>query len=102
MVAWDVTQREGSAIAADAVSIACLREETSEGRKQSLILHDDNSSSVRWATLEVRLEELGVHRSVSGPRVSTDNPNSGSLLGTVKYRPNSPRWLLSNKEEGCY
>jgi len=33
---------------------------------------------LRAATLESRLEELGVLRSFSRPRVSNDNPYSGS------------------------
>ena len=42
---------------------------------------------MRGATLEVRLEELGVFRSFSRPRVSNDNPYSETLFRTVKYRP---------------
>ena len=34
---------------------------------------------MRGATLEVRLEELGVLRSFSRPRVSNDNPYSAPL-----------------------
>jgi transposase InsO family protein len=46
---------------------------------------------MRAATLESRLEELGVLRSFSRPRVSNDNPYSESLFPTVKYRPDYPR-----------
>ena len=53
------------------------------------------------ATLEVRLEELGVLRSFSRPRVSNDNPYSESLFRTVKYRPNYPNRPFSSKEEAC-
>ena len=56
---------------------------------------------MRAATLEVRLEELGVLRSFSRPRVSNDNPYSESLFCTVKYRPNYPNRLFSSKEEAC-
>jgi transposase InsO family protein len=42
---------------------------------------------MRAATLESRLEELGVLRFFSRPRVSNDNPYSESLFMTVKYRP---------------
>ena len=52
-------------------------------------------------TLEVRLEELGVLRSFSRPRVSNDNPYSESLFRTVKYRPNYPNRPFSSKEEAC-
>jgi transposase InsO family protein len=46
---------------------------------------------MRAATLEARLEELGVLRSFSRPRVSNDNPYSESLFRTAKYRPDYPR-----------
>ena len=101
VVAWDVAEREDAAIAADLVSRACLRERISKGRKQRLILHADNGSSMRGATLEVRLEELGVLRSFSRPRVSNDNPYSESLFHTVKYRPNYPSRPFGNKEQAC-
>ena len=39
------------------------------------------------ATLESRLEEMGVLRSFSRPRVSYDNHYSESLFLTLKYRP---------------
>jgi transposase InsO family protein len=82
IVAWDVAEREDSQIAADLVSRACLRERVSKGRRQPLILHADNGNATRAATLESRLEELGVLRSFSRPRVSNDNPFSESLFRT--------------------
>ncbi len=42
---------------------------------------------LRSATLESRLEDLGVLRSFSRPRVSNDNPCSESLFRTARYRP---------------
>ena len=71
---WDVDEREDPAIAADLVSRACLRERISKGRKQPLILHADNGNAMRVATLESRLEELGVLSSFSQSRVSNDIP----------------------------
>ena len=56
---------------------------------------------MRAATLESRLEELGVLRSFSRPRVSNDNPYSESLFRTVKYRPDYPRRLFRSVEEAC-
>ena len=74
VVAWDVAEREDPAIAADLVSRACLRERISKGRRQPLVLHADNGNEMRDATLESRLEELGVLRSFSRYRVSNDKP----------------------------
>ena len=45
MAAWDVAEREDSAIAADLVSWACLRERISKSRQQPLILHADNGNA---------------------------------------------------------
>jgi transposase InsO family protein len=101
VVAWDVAEREDPAIAADLVSRACLRERISKGRRQPLILHADNGNAKRAATLESRLEELGVLRSFSRPRVSNDNPYSESLFRTAKYRPDYPRRPFASVQEAC-
>ena len=101
VVAWDVAEREDPAIAADLVSRACLRERISKGRRQPLVLHADNGNAIRAATLESRLEELGVLRSFSRPRVSNDNPYSESLFRTAKYRPDYPSRPFTSKEAAC-
>ena len=101
VVAWDVAEREDAAIAADLVSRACIRERISKGRKKPLVLHADNGNAMRAATLEARLEELGVLRSFSRPRVSNDNPYSESLFRTAKYRPDYPRRPFTSAEEAC-
>jgi hypothetical protein len=56
---------------------------------------------LRGATLESRLEEMGVLRSFSRPRVSNDNPYSESLFRTVKYRPDYPSRPFGSKDEAC-
>jgi hypothetical protein len=99
VVTWGVTEREDAAIAADLVSRACLRERVSKGRRQPLFLHADNGNAMRAAMLKSRLEELGVLRSFSRPRVSNDNPYSESLFRTTKYRPDYPRRPFASWEE---
>jgi len=79
-----VAEREEAQIATGLVSRACLRERISKGRPKPLILHAYNGNATRAATLESRLEELGVLRSFSRPRVSNDNPYSESLFHTLK------------------
>ena len=101
VVAWDGADREEAQIAADLVGRACLRERISKGRPQPLILHADNGNAMRAATLESRLEELGVLRSFSRPRVSNDNPYSESLFHTLKYRPDYPRRPFQSVAEAC-
>ena len=56
---------------------------------------------LRGATLEARLEEMGVLRSFSRPKVSNDNPYSESLFRTVKYRPDYPSRPFASKDEAC-
>jgi len=107
VVAWDIAEREDAKIAADLVSRACLRERISRHRgfgtqqRPPLILHADNGNAMRAATLESRLEELGVLRSFSRPRVSNDNPYSESLFRTMKFRPDYPSRPFSSKDEAC-
>jgi transposase InsO family protein len=101
VMTWEVADQEDSQIAADLMSRACLRERISKGRPQPLVLHADNGNAMRAATLESRLEELGVLRSFSRPRVSNDNPFSESLFRTVKYRPEYPRRPFQSVEEAC-
>ena len=98
VVTWDVAEREDPAIAEDLVSRACLRERINKGRRQPLILHADNGNAMRAATLESRLEELGVLRSFSRPRGSNDNPYSESLFRTAKYRPDYPSRPFTSQE----
>jgi transposase InsO family protein len=109
VVAWDVADAESAEIAADLVQRACLKERYRRPRgfganqppQQPLILHADNGNAMRAATLESRLEELGVLRSFSRPRVSNDNPFSESLFRTVKYRPDYPSRPFASKDEAC-
>jgi transposase InsO family protein len=108
VVAWDVAEVESAEIAADLVKRACLKERYrrpssfgSHQYHQPLILHADNGNAMRGATLESRLEEMGVLRSFSSPRVSSDNPYSESLFRTVKYRPDYPNRPFASKDEAC-
>lgn len=101
IVAWDIAEREDAQVAADLISRACIRERISKRRQRRLVLHADNGAAMRAATLEVRLEELGVLRSFSRPRVSNDNPYSEALFRTAKYRPDYPSRPFAGKEEAC-
>mgnify|MGYP006274708633 FL=1 len=101
IVAWDVHDREDAELAAALISRACLRERISKRRQRQLILHADNGGAMRSATLETRLEELGVLRSFSRPRVSNDNPFSEALFRTAKYRPDYPSRPFASQEEAC-
>jgi transposase InsO family protein len=90
-----VEECEDPAITAEMVIRPCLRERVSKVGQQPLSLHADK----RVAKLESRLEELGVIRTFSRPRVSIDNPYSESLCRTVKYRPGYPQKPYSSKRQ---
>ncbi len=55
LVDLDVDELEDPAIAAVLVSLTCLRERISKGRKQPLILHADNGNAMRAATVDAAL-----------------------------------------------
>ena len=63
-----------------------------------LVLHQDNGSPMKGATLLSTLETLGVIASFSRPRVSDDNPYSEALFRTLKYRPEYPDHPFSSIE----
>ena len=73
---------------------------------QPLVLHSDNGSPMKGATLLETLYSLGITPSRSRPRVSNDNPYAESIFRTCKYRPSYPtggftelgearRWVLT-------
>jgi putative transposase len=99
VVAWDVAVREDPDIAADLVSGACILERITKGRRQPLIVHADNGNTMRVSTLQARLEELGMLRSFTRPRVSNDNPYSESMFRTIKYRSDYPSRPFSSKAQ---
>jgi putative transposase len=64
-----------------------------------LVVHADNGSPMKGATLKATMERLGVIPSFSRPRVSDDNPFSEALFRTLKYRPHYPRHPFQSIDE---
>jgi putative transposase len=87
IVGWQVYEQESSALAADLMIDICRRERV---QRDQVILHSDNGSPMKGATMLATLQELGVMPSFSRPSVSNDNPYSESLFRTLKYRPEYP------------
>ena len=84
IVGWEVYESETAEHAAALVRRAVL----AEGCITSpLVLHADNGSPMKGATMTATLEALGILASFSRPRVSNDNPFSEALFRTCKYRP---------------
>lgn len=87
IVAWQIYAEESSANASEVMKDLCRREQIAPGQ---LLLHSDNGSSMKGATMLATLQALGVMASLSRPAVSNDNPYSESLFKTLKYRPAYP------------
>lgn len=88
IVGWEIHHSESSAHAATLISKACLRHRV---RRDQLVLHSDNGSPMKGATMLATLQKLGVVPSFSRPSVSDDNPYSEALFRTLKYTPAYPR-----------
>lgn len=87
IVGWEVWETETSENASELIK-RIYREEKIYVKREPLILHSDNGSPMKGATMLETLYSLGVIPSRSRPRVSNDNPYSESLFKTLKYRPN--------------
>jgi len=86
IVGWEVWDEES----AENASILIQRASLAQGRfsTEPLVLHSDNGSPMKGATMLATLYQLGITPSNSRPRVSNDNPYAESLFKTLKYRPN--------------
>lgn len=96
IVGHEVHVAESAELAALMMRRASLAEGLA-GRK--VVLHSDNGSAMKGATMLATLEKLGVVPSFSRPRVSNDNPFAESLFRTCKYRPNYPRNPFESVEQ---
>lgn len=88
VVAWQVHERECAQYAAELVAEACALEGVT---RDQVVLHSDNGSPMKGATMLAMLQALGVIPSFSRPSVSDDNPFSEALFRTLKYCPAYPR-----------
>lgn len=90
IVGWKVHNEESSTFAAQLAAKAYRVEGVSE-QTCRLVLHSDNGSPMKGATMLATMHRLGIVPSFSRPRVSNDNPYSESLFRTLKYRPMYPK-----------
>ena len=93
VVGWQIYETESSELASEVLRDICAREHIAPNQ---VILHSDNGSPMKGATMLATLQALGVMPSFSRPAVSNDNPYSESLFKTLKYRPNYPRRPFEN------
>ena len=99
VVGWQVYETESSDLASEVMRDLCKRENTGWPRAiapDQVVLHSDNGSPMKGATMLATLQALGVMPSFSRPAVSNDNPFSESLFRTMKYRPTYPARPFEN------
>ncbi len=82
--------------AANLIQQTCIDEGV---QRDQIVLHSDNGSPMKGATMLVMLEKLGVVPSFSRPSISDDNPFSEALFKTIKYHPSFP---LTDKFETIF
>jgi putative transposase len=93
VVGWQIYEDESSELAAEVMRDICVREAI---KPAQVILHSDNGSPMKGASMLATLQALGVMPSFSRPAVSNDNPYSESLFKTLKYRPDYPERAFSS------
>lgn len=93
IIGWQVYEMESSELASEVMRDICARENIVPNQ---VVLHSDNGSPMKGATMLATLQALGVMPSFSRPAVSNDNPYSESLFKTMKYRPAYPRSSFDN------
>lgn len=88
IIAWDIWMEESAENASNLVRRGVISEKRTV--RKPLVLHSDNGSPMRGASLLETLYSLGITPSRSRPRVSNDNPYAESIFRTCKYRPSYP------------
>ena len=87
IVGWAVHPEETSRAAAALFVATCAAEQIAA---RGIVLHADNGSPMKGATMLCTLQRLGVLPSFSRPGVSNDNAFSEALFRTLKYAPAYP------------
>ena len=93
IVGWQVYETESSELAGEVMRDICEREHIAPDQ---VVLHSDNGSPMKGATMLATLQALGVMPSFSRAAVSNDNPYSESLFKTLKYRSDYPSRAFEN------
>lgn len=96
IVGWEVFETEDSDHASSLLRKTYMREGING---DDLLLHSDNGSPMKGATMLATLQKLGVAPSFSRPGVSNDNPYSEALFKTLKYQPLYPQRPFASVED---
>lgn len=97
IVGWEVYENESSEQAADILRKTRLAEVLPVHHE--VVLHSDNGSPMKGATMLATMQKLGVTPSFSRPSVSNDNPYSEALFKTLKYAPAYPSKPFENLDQ---
>jgi putative transposase len=87
IVGWTIHDAESEKHARRLIREACRRHGVD---RDQLVIHADRGSPMIAGTVAELLNELGVGKSHSRPRISNDNPFIESHFKTLKYRPDYP------------
>ena len=80
IVGWEVWEEESAEHASELIRRTCIAQKRLT--VEPLVLHSDNGSPMKGATMLETLYALGITPSNSRPRVSNDNPYAESLFKT--------------------
>jgi transposase InsO family protein len=97
IVGWEVFASESAEQAAQVLRKARMSEAMAPN--QEVILHADNGSPMKGATMLATMQKLGIVPSFSRPSVSNDNAYSEALFKTLKYVPSYPSKPFEDIEE---
>jgi len=98
IVGWEVWEEENTENASHLIRRSVMAEKLIR-QKEPLVLHSDNGSPMKGATMLETLYQLGITPSRSRPGVSNDNPYSESLFKTCKYTQNYPTKAFKTLDE---
>ena len=96
IVGWGVNDEESDSFAAQLLHATC---DQLGVKSKGIVLHSDNGSAMKGATMLAMMTSLGVTPSFSRPAVSDDNPFIEALFRTLKYRPDHPTSRFQTLEE---
>ncbi len=86
-IAWLISRKENAALARHLFGHALQRYAIEPGQ---LVVHQDRGAPMIATSYREFLDDFGVRRSYSRPRVSNDNPHSEAINKTAKYSPDYP------------
>lgn len=89
IIASEVWEEENAVHSETLLRRACLAENIA-AKSGPLVLHGDNGSPLKAATVLALMHQLGITPSHSRPRVSNDNPHAEAFFRTGKYHPSLP------------